>query len=70
MNPSCKCEGLEGEAPDGSFACRTGRHVIGHMDDFSALQQQLLEGKVVIRKIDIALQSSPEHDLPEVSIMI
>ncbi|XP_051510966.1 myomegalin-like isoform X2 [Myxocyprinus asiaticus] len=58
-------EGLKCEAPDGSFACRTGHHVIGHVDDFSALQQQLLEGKVVIRKMEAALQSSPEHDLPE-----
>lgn len=64
---SCKpgTEGLEGEAPDGSFACRTGRHVIGHVDDFSALQQQLLEGKVVIRKIETALQSNTERTLPE-----
>lgn len=64
---SCKpgTEGLEGEAPDGSFACRTGHHVIGHVDDFSALQQQLLEGKVVIRKIETALQSNTERTLPE-----
>ncbi|XP_073667496.1 myomegalin isoform X9 [Paramisgurnus dabryanus] len=64
---SCKpgTEGLEGEAPDGSFACRTGRHVIGHVDDFSALQQQLLEGKVIIRKIEAALQSNTERTLPE-----
>ncbi|XP_073673283.1 myomegalin isoform X2 [Garra rufa] len=62
-------EALEGEAPDGSFACRTGRHMIGHVDDFSALQQQLLEGKVVIRKMEAALQSSTEsHDLPEVYV--
>ncbi|XP_051951661.1 myomegalin-like isoform X4 [Xyrauchen texanus] len=58
-------EGLDGEAPEGSFACRTGRHVIGHVDDFRALQQQLLEGKVVIRKMETALQSITEHDLPE-----
>nr|XP_055043045.1 myomegalin isoform X7 [Misgurnus anguillicaudatus] len=66
-NDSCKpgTDGLEGEAPDGSFACRTGRHVIGHMDDFSALQQQLLEGKVIIRKMEAALQSSTERTLPE-----
>ncbi|XP_051951659.1 myomegalin-like isoform X2 [Xyrauchen texanus] len=57
--------GLDGEAPEGSFACRTGRHVIGHVDDFRALQQQLLEGKVVIRKMETALQSITEHDLPE-----
>ncbi|XP_016091230.1 myomegalin isoform X8 [Sinocyclocheilus grahami] len=57
---------LEAEAPDGSFACKTGCHMIGHVDDFSALQQQLLEGKVVIRKIEAALQSSTEApNLPE-----
>ncbi|XP_056619879.1 myomegalin isoform X3 [Triplophysa dalaica] len=58
-------EGVDGEAPDGSFACRTGRHVIGHVDDFSALQQQLLDGKVVIRKIEAALQANTEHDVPK-----
>uniref|UniRef100_A0A8C1K416 Uncharacterized protein n=1 Tax=Cyprinus carpio TaxID=7962 RepID=A0A8C1K416_CYPCA len=41
---------LEAEAPDGSFACKTGRHMIGHVDDFSALQQQLLEGKTYLLK--------------------
>ncbi|XP_016391520.1 myomegalin-like isoform X1 [Sinocyclocheilus rhinocerous] len=57
---------LEVEAPDSSFACKTGRHMIGHMDDFSALQQQLLEGKAVIRKMEAALQSSTESpNLPE-----
>ncbi|XP_052441886.1 myomegalin isoform X5 [Carassius gibelio] len=54
------------EVPDGSFACKTGRHMIGHVDDFSALQQQLLEGKTVIRRIEAALQSSTEApNLPE-----
>ncbi|XP_043074784.1 myomegalin isoform X10 [Puntigrus tetrazona] len=59
-------EALETEAPDGSFACKTGRHMIGHVDDFSALQHQLLEGRVVIRKMEAALQSSTESpNLPE-----
>ncbi|XP_059368509.1 myomegalin isoform X10 [Carassius carassius] len=54
------------EVPDGCFACKTGRHMIGHVDDFSALQQQLLEGKTVIRRIEAALQSSTEApNLPE-----
>ncbi|XP_051730140.1 myomegalin isoform X5 [Ctenopharyngodon idella] len=65
-SPKSAAEELEAEAPDGSFACRTGRHMIGHVDDFCALQQQLLEGKVVICKMEAALQSSTEsHDLPE-----
>ncbi|KAI4878268.1 hypothetical protein NFI96_011785, partial [Prochilodus magdalenae] len=55
----------ESEVPDGSFACRTGRHVVGHVDDFSALQQQLLEGKVLIRRMEAALQSSKEIGLQE-----
>uniref|UniRef100_A0A9J8D4Q5 Si:ch211-242b18.1 n=1 Tax=Cyprinus carpio carpio TaxID=630221 RepID=A0A9J8D4Q5_CYPCA len=59
-------EALEVEAPDGSFACKTGRHMIGHVDDFNALQQQLLEGKVVIRKMEAALKSSTESpNLPD-----
>ncbi|TRZ02425.1 hypothetical protein DNTS_034473 [Danionella cerebrum] len=54
------------EAPDCSFASRTGHHMIGHVDDFSALQQQLLEGKLVIGKLEAALQASAEsHNLPE-----
>lgn len=48
----------ESDVPDGSFACRTGCHVVGHVDDFSTLQQQLLEGKVLIRRIEATLQSS------------
>ncbi|XP_053470779.1 myomegalin isoform X5 [Ictalurus furcatus] len=55
----------KGEVPDGSFACRTGRHVVGHWDDFSTLQQQLLEGKVLISKMEAALQSSMEINLHE-----
>ncbi|GAA6079375.1 myomegalin isoform X1, partial [Tachysurus ichikawai] len=36
---------LEGDAPDGSFANQNGRHAIGHVDDFSALQQQVMKGQ-------------------------
>ncbi|XP_022542210.2 myomegalin isoform X2 [Astyanax mexicanus] len=59
-DPQKPCTGTRGErdVPDGSFACRTGCHVVGHIDDYSALQQQLLEGKVLIRKIEATLQSS------------
>ncbi|MBN3302301.1 MYOME protein, partial [Amia calva] len=49
---------LEGEAPDGSFANKNGRHAIGHVDDFSALQQQILEGKVLVHKMEAMLQAS------------
>ncbi|KAK0137352.1 Myomegalin [Merluccius polli] len=48
---------LEGDAPDGSFANRNGRHAIGHVDDFSALQQQVLEGRSLVQRIETALQA-------------
>ena len=48
---------LEGEAPDGSFANRNGRHAIGHVDDFSALQQQVLEGRMLVQRMEAALQA-------------
>ncbi|KAM4721031.1 myomegalin isoform 3-T3 [Rhinophrynus dorsalis] len=49
---------LEGDAPDGSFANKNGRHVIGHIDDFSALKQQIVEGKVLINKMEALMQTS------------
>ncbi|XP_053448764.1 myomegalin isoform X4 [Nycticebus coucang] len=42
---------LEGDATDGSFANKHGRHVIGHIDDYTALRQQIGEGKVLVKKI-------------------
>ncbi|XP_069013277.1 myomegalin-like isoform X4 [Embiotoca jacksoni] len=48
---------LEGEAPDGSFANRNGRHAIGHVDDFSALQQQVLEGRSLVQRMETMLQA-------------
>ncbi|XP_072537690.1 myomegalin isoform X2 [Salminus brasiliensis] len=62
--PCSRSQG-ESEVPDGSFACKTGSHVVGHVDDFSALQQQLLEGKVLIRKMEATLQSSIKFGLQE-----
>lgn len=41
---------LEGDATDGSFANKHGRHVIGHIDDYSALRQQIVEGKLLAKK--------------------
>ncbi|KAI5619970.1 myomegalin isoform X2, partial [Silurus asotus] len=52
--------GPEGEVRDGLFACRTGCHVVGHWDDFIPLQQQLLEGKALICKMEATLQSGME----------
>ncbi|KAL6104456.1 pde4dip [Pungitius sinensis] len=56
---------LEGEAPDGSFANRNGRHAIGHVDDFSALQQQVLEGKSLVQRMETTLQACLEPQLLE-----
>jgi hypothetical protein len=42
---------LEGDATDGSFANKHGRHVIGHVDDYCALRQQIGEGKLLVQKI-------------------
>nr|XP_020859044.1 myomegalin-like isoform X5 [Phascolarctos cinereus] len=47
---------LEGDAPDGSFANKRGRHMIGHIDDYSALKQQILEGKVLVHKMVSLIQ--------------
>ncbi|XP_070764419.1 myomegalin [Enoplosus armatus] len=48
---------LQGQAPDGSFANRHGRHAVGHVDDFKALQQQIVEGSALLRKMDATLYS-------------
>ncbi|KAF6293418.1 phosphodiesterase 4D interacting protein [Rhinolophus ferrumequinum] len=42
---------LEGDATDGSFANKYGRHVIGHIDDYSALSQQIGDGQLLVQKI-------------------
>ena len=38
-------------ATDGSFASKHGRHVIGHIDDYSALREQIGEGRLLVKKI-------------------
>ncbi|KAL0603315.1 Myomegalin [Plecturocebus cupreus] len=49
---------LEGEATDGSFANKHGCHVIGHIDDYTALKQQIAEGKLLVRKIASLVRSA------------
>ncbi|XP_077928675.1 myomegalin isoform X20 [Halichoerus grypus] len=49
---------LEGEATDGSFANKHGRHVIGHVDDYSALRQQIGEGRLLVKKIAALVRSA------------
>ncbi|KAM9844848.1 LOW QUALITY PROTEIN: myomegalin [Aulostomus maculatus] len=55
---------LEGEAPDGSFANRNGRHAVGHVDDFNALQQQVLEGRSLVQRMETTLQACLGPPLP------
>nr|XP_033772387.1 myomegalin isoform X3 [Geotrypetes seraphini] len=49
---------LEGDIPEESFANKNGNYVIGHIDDYSALKQQILEGNVLISKMESIMQSS------------
>ncbi|XP_063557569.1 myomegalin-like isoform X1 [Gorilla gorilla gorilla] len=49
---------LEGDATDGYFANKHGRHVIGHIDDYSALRQQIAEGKLLVKKIVSLVRSA------------
>ena len=58
---------LTSQTPDGSFSSRHGRHAIGHMDDFNALQQQILDGGTLLRRMDAALRSLVVPALQEFS---
>ncbi|XP_057562422.1 myomegalin-like [Hippopotamus amphibius kiboko] len=49
---------LEGDATDGSFANKHGRHVIGHVDDYSALRQQIEEGRLLVKKVASLMRST------------
>ncbi|XP_057561523.1 myomegalin-like [Hippopotamus amphibius kiboko] len=49
---------LEGDATDGSFANKHGRHVIGHVDDYSALRQQIEEGRLLVKKVASLVRST------------
>lgn len=48
---------LEGDATDGCFANKHGRHVIGHIDDYSALRQQIEESRLLVKKIASLMRS-------------
>ncbi|KAL0966450.1 hypothetical protein UPYG_G00295450 [Umbra pygmaea] len=56
---------LEGDAPDGSFSNRNGRHAIGHVDDYNALQQQVLEGRSLVQRMETALQACLSQSMLE-----
>ncbi|XP_071342689.1 myomegalin isoform X2 [Trachinotus anak] len=59
---------LQGQVPDGSFASRHGRHAVGHIDDFKALQQQILEGSALLCKMEAALRPLIVSALQEFSL--
>ncbi|MEQ2160682.1 hypothetical protein GOODEAATRI_001928, partial [Goodea atripinnis] len=48
---------LQSGAPDGSFTSRHGHPAVGHVKDFKALQQQLLEGTFLVIQMEDALCS-------------
>lgn len=48
---------LEGDATDGCFVNKHGRHVIGHIDDYSALRQQIEESSLLVKKIASLMRS-------------
>ncbi|XP_046731991.1 myomegalin-like isoform X1 [Silurus meridionalis] len=58
---------LEGDAPDGSFANRNGRHTVGHVDDFNALQQQVMEGRGLVHRMEATLNTCLNTALMEVN---
>ncbi|XP_071005980.1 myomegalin-like isoform X5 [Oncorhynchus clarkii lewisi] len=68
LDPQETDSSLEGQDPDVSFTNRNGRHAVGHVDDFHALQQQMLEGHVLIGKMEAALQATANHALLELSL--
>ncbi|XP_031431218.1 myomegalin isoform X3 [Clupea harengus] len=59
---------LEVGSPGSALPTPAGQHVVGHTDDYSSLRQQLLEGKVLISKMEAMLQSSGQHKLQQGSV--
>eukprot|EP00062_Callorhinchus_milii_P010751 gi/632955994/ref/XP_007893740.1/ PREDICTED: myomegalin-like isoform X8 [Callorhinchus milii] len=55
-NQSCP-PAMDEVPPDGSFAKKNGRHMIGHVDDYNALQQQILEGRMLVQSMESIVQS-------------
>uniref|UniRef100_UPI00398F31B9 myomegalin isoform X3 n=1 Tax=Pristiophorus japonicus TaxID=55135 RepID=UPI00398F31B9 len=51
------CSLTDDELPDGSFAKKNGCHVIGHVDDYNALQQQIMEGRMLVQRMESIVQS-------------
>nr|XP_040145033.1 myomegalin-like [Ictidomys tridecemlineatus] len=47
---------LEGDTMDGSFNNKHGCHIIGHIDDYTALRVKIGEGKQLVQKIQALLR--------------
>ncbi|KAL2089476.1 hypothetical protein ACEWY4_014164 [Coilia grayii] len=57
-----------GSLGTGTLVSPAGQHVVGHLNDYTSLLQQLLEGKVLISKMEATLQSSSQHRLQQGSV--
>ncbi|XP_038650484.1 myomegalin isoform X13 [Scyliorhinus canicula] len=42
---------------DDEFAKKNGCHVIGHINDYNALQQQIMEGRILVQRMESVVQS-------------
>ncbi|XP_072130042.1 myomegalin isoform X5 [Mobula birostris] len=51
------CSLIDDKLPHGSFAKKNGSHVIGHIDDYNALQQQIMEGRMLVQRMESIVQS-------------
>ncbi|XP_073788723.1 myomegalin isoform X14 [Danio rerio] len=47
---------LHGDAVDGCYANANGRHAVAHVQDYSALQQQLTEGRAAAQRVEETLR--------------
>ncbi|XP_048395185.2 myomegalin isoform X5 [Stegostoma tigrinum] len=56
------CSGIDDE-----FAKKNGHHVIGHIDDYNAVQQQILEGRILVQRMESIVQSCVNAAFLEIS---
>ncbi|XP_069794342.1 myomegalin isoform X5 [Narcine bancroftii] len=51
------CSLTDDELSDGCFTKKNGSHAIGHIDDYNALQQQIMEGRLLVHRMESIVQS-------------
>ncbi|XP_078263679.1 myomegalin isoform X4 [Rhinoraja longicauda] len=51
------CSLTDDELPESLFAKKNGFHVIGHIDNYNALQQQIMEGRMLVQRMESIVQS-------------